>query len=339
MADRFGAKLVGLLGLIGVWVFLPHDSDNESRPFDFIGFTALATAMAALQLLLDRGTGQDWFNSTEIWVEAVLTLIGLWVFVTHTMTARSPFFNPALAGNVNFLTATALSFMVGLLLSATLALAPTMLQGLMGYTAMQSGEVTVPRGLATFASMIFLSRLPPTVDMRIPLGFGFGLSWVSLALMAGYDLSMDPMTVMIPQAIQGFAFGIIILPLTLLAFSTVPAAIRPEAAAMFSLIRNMGSSAGVAVTQALLVRNTQTMHASLAERVIPSDAVMRDALPGLLDPSGGAGLMMLNEEVTRQAAMVAYVNDYRFMAWISIGCLCALPLMRRPKAKSTDEPN
>src|SRR5207302_6134962 len=129
---------------------------------------------------LDRGPSQDWFHSSEIWAEAILSVIGLWVFVIHTATTAHPFFDRALMRDRNFLTASVFGFFIGILLFSTMALLPPMIQTLMGYPVLTSGLVSMPRGVGSFAAMFFVGRLIGTVDTRLSLMVGLAISCVAL---------------------------------------------------------------------------------------------------------------------------------------------------------------
>jgi DHA2 family multidrug resistance protein len=128
------------------------------------------------------------------------------------------------------------------------------------------------------------------------------------------------------------------VPLSTLAFATLPPHLRPEGSSVFTLIRNLGASVGISIMNALIVANTQTMHSSLAARIIPSDAAVRAGLPSMFDPSTAAGISALNAEVTRQATMVAYVDDFRLMFLITIACIPMLLFMRKPRRAAGAEP-
>lgn len=322
---------IGILALLGVSFFIAHDRVANARRFDFLGFGALAIFVGAIQLVLDRGPSQDWFSSAEIWTETILAVMGLWVFMAHTVTAEHPFFDRRLARDRNFVTASIFGFFVGILLFSTMALLPPMMQTLMGYPVLTSGLVSMPRGVGSFLAMFIVGRLVGRVDTRLILFTGLALSTVALWQMMHFDLSMTSGPIIVSGIIQGLGIGLLFVPLSTLAFATIPPALRAEGSAVYTLIRNMGASVGISIMQALVVANTQTMHASLAAKVIPTDAVVRSGLPAMFNPFSIPGLQALNAEITRQATMVAYVDDFRLMFFITIACMPMLLLMRRPR--------
>jgi DHA2 family multidrug resistance protein len=322
---------IGILALLGVWFFISGDRNHRIKPFDFLGFGMLTLFVGGFQLVLDRGPGEDWFSSPEIWTEAIIAIIGLWVFIAHTLTAEHPFFDRRLARDRNFVTASIFGFFIGILLFSTMALLPPMMQVLMGYPVLTSGLVTMPRGLGSFVAMFVVGQLVGRVDTRLILFAGLSISSVALWQMMHFDLSMTSTPIIVSGVIQGLGIGLIFVPLSTLAFATVPPELRPEGSAVYTLIRNLGSSVGISIMQALVVANTQAMHASIASRVIPTDPVVRDNMPAMFDLGSAAGRLALNAEITRQANMVAYVNDFKLMLIITIACMPMLLLMRKPR--------
>jgi DHA2 family multidrug resistance protein len=329
---------VGILALLGVWFFISGDRSSHRKQFDFLGFGMLTVFVGSVQLMLDRGPGQDWFSSMEITTYAILAAISAWVFVAHTLTAEHPFFDRTLARDRNFVTACVFGFFVGVLLFSTMALLPPMLQVLMGYPVLTSGLVTMPRGIGSWLAMFVVGRVVGKVDTRLILLFGLSLNAVALGQMMHFDLSMTSHPVIISGIIQGFGIGFLFVPLSTLAFATIPPVLRPEGTALYTLIRNMGSSVGISMMEALVVTHTQVMHASLASKVIPSNPTVRAGLAAALNPATTSGAMSLNAEITRQATMVAYVDDFRLMFFITIACVPMLLLMRPPKQPASGEP-
>ena len=322
---------IGILAFSGLFFFMKGGGGVKSRPFDFIGFGALTVLISTFQLVIDRGPSQDWLSSTEIWTELIVGVLALWIFLVQTLTAARPFFDRALALDRNFVTCTVFGFFVGILLFSTMALLPPMMQQLMGYPALTSGLVSMPRGLGSFAAMFLVGRLIGKVDTRLILFAGLSLSTFALWQMTQFDLSMGSAPIMISGVIQGFGIGLIFVPLSTLAFATLAPRHRPEATGVYTLMRSLGSSVGISVMQALWTSNTQVVHSSIAAHIDPSDPVTRAALPPMMSLTNPAGMQALNGEVTRQAAMVAYIDDFKLMMLITLGVMPLLLLMRTPK--------
>jgi DHA2 family multidrug resistance protein len=322
---------VGLLAFAGIWFFTSHDGKSRAKPFDFLGFGALVIFIGAIQLMLDRGPSLDWFDSGEVQAYAIIAAIAFWVFFAHTATATQPFFDRALVRDTNFMTACIFGFFIGILLFSTMALIPPMMQILMGYPVLTAGLVSMPRGIGSLLAMFVVGRLIGKAPTRLILLSGLILSAIALWMMAGFDLSMDSGPVMISGIIQGFGIGLIFVPLSTLAFATVPPHLRSEGSSVYTLIRNLGASVGISIMQALVVQNAQAMHESIASQVNPSDPVVAAELSRTL--STVSGLSALNGEISRQSTMVAYVDDFRLMFVVTILCIPMLLLMRQPKRK------
>jgi MFS transporter, DHA2 family, multidrug resistance protein len=321
----------GILSFLGILSFMPETQIRKSR-FDFFGFAALSVAIGSLQLMLDRGQLKDWFSSPEIRVEAIVSGTAFYLFVVHMLTTTKPaFVSPALFKDRNFLTGNLFIFIVGVVLFATLALLPPLLQDLMNYPVVLTGLVTAPRGIGTLLAMIIVSRIMGKIDTRLIIATGFGLTALSLWQMTGFYLQMDIAPVVWSGFAQGIGTGFVYVPLAAITFATLSPRYRNEGTALFSLIRNLGSSIGISAVETFLTRGTQTMHARLAEQVTPYGHTLG---PHASTPQG---LAMLNHMVTEQAAMIAYNNDFMLMMILT---LCAVPLvmlLRSGRKQATDE--
>src|SRR5579862_1530783 len=258
----------GILAVLGVLAYFP-DTRHEKKHFDFLGFALLALFVGTLQLMLDRGSLKDWFSSNEIKIETLIVVMALYLFVVHTLTAPRPFVRLAIYRDRNFLSGSVLIFVIGIVLFATLALLPPLLQDLLGYSVFQSGLVTAPAGLGTWIAMFVVGRLVGRVDSRLIIGTGLAITAASLWQMTQFSLQMDMSPVVWSGLIRGFGMGIVWVPMAALAFVTLPAAMRNEGTALFNLVRNVGSSIGISMVQALLLRNVQVVHSSLSTHLTP----------------------------------------------------------------------
>jgi MFS transporter, DHA2 family, multidrug resistance protein len=326
----------GILSFLGIMSFMPETQIRRSR-FDFFGFTALSLAIGALQLTLDRGQLKDWFNSTEIWIEATVAGVAFYLFVVHMLTTSKPaFVSPALFRDRNFVTGNVFIFVVGVVLFATLALLPPMLQELLNYPVVLAGLVTAPRGIGTLAAMFIVGRMMGKVDTRLIIAVGFGLTAISCWQMTGFYLQMDSSSVVWSGLAQGLGTGFVYVPLAAITFATLSPQFRNEGTALFSLVRNVGSSIGISVVETMLTRNTQLMHSRLADQITPYNDVLYSQPAGTWTTTHG--LVALNHSVTDQAAMIAYDNDFKLMMMLS---LCVIPmviLLRSGNRKKTAEP-
>ncbi|HEX7079507.1 MAG TPA: MDR family MFS transporter [Gammaproteobacteria bacterium] len=316
---------LGLLALLGLAAFLPETEKRRGGGFDFFGFALLSIAIGALQLMLDRGNSEDWFASREIVIEAAVAGLAFYLFLTHMFTAEKPFIEPGLFKDRNFAAGLTLMLVVGMMLLATLALLPPFLQNELGFPVVTTGLVLAPRGVGTMAAMLVVGRLVGKVDTRWLVLAGLVLTAFSLWEMAGFTLDVGVREIVETGVVQGVGLGLIFVPLSTAAFATLEPRYRNEGTAMFSLVRNIGSSVGISLVMMLLYRETQNAHAALATHLTPLTDVLRTPWTAeAWSYATRAGAQALDAEVTRQAVMIAYLNDFRLMMVMT---LLAAPLL------------
>jgi DHA2 family multidrug resistance protein len=326
---------IGLLAFLGLTFFLSETKSTARVKLDLFGFMMLAMAIGSLQLMLDRGQTKDWFSSLEICIEGACVLFFGYLFVVHTLTARKPFIDLGLFADRNFLIGSIFGFFLGVMIFSVLALLPPMLEGLMNYPVVLTGIVTAPRGVGSLISMMSAGLLMKKFDARILILLGFSLVGYSMYRMSSFSLGMDESLLVTSGIVQGLGTGMIFVPLTTIAFGTLDARFRNEGAAMFTLVRNIGSAIGISVLQAMTIRNTATVHARLVEGVRPDNPVMAQAMPGF-DFDAPAQVARLNAAITQQASMVSYIDAFWFLFVLT---LCAIPmllLLRSPKRAAGD---
>jgi DHA2 family multidrug resistance protein len=325
---------IGVLAFYGMWRYIRPDPGRKSARFDVFGFTTLSLGLGALQLLMDRGQQNDWFSSTETWTEAVVAVIAATYFVAHTaMTpAKESFLDYRLLKNQNYVTGLLFIFIVGLVLYATRALTPTMLENLLGYPVATTGLVTAPTGLGTMLAMLIAGRIIGKVDLRLTLLVGFLVTAFALWQMTGYSLDLSESDIVWPGVIQGFGTGLVFVPLSAATFATLSPEMRAQGTSLYSLVRNIGSSIGISLVQTLLTRNSVIAHAALAERVTrASPAWNNPAVAATFDVHSSAGAALLDGAVSQQAAMIAYIDDFWFMLFLTLLVIPLLLLIRPPR--------
>ncbi|MCO5107334.1 MAG: DHA2 family efflux MFS transporter permease subunit [Burkholderiaceae bacterium] len=328
----------GLLAWFGLGLYVRETEVDATRRFDLLGFAMLSLGIGALQMMLDRGGTLDWFASTEIVVEAMLAGLGLYLFIAHILTHEHPFIEPALFRDRNFSVGLLFIFVVGMILLTTMTLLPPFLQNLMGYPVVDVGMLLAPRGVGTMVSMFVVGRLSGRVDARLQLVLGLLLASFSQWEMTQFDLDITGWDVVRTGVVQGLGLGFLFVPLSTIAFSTLAPRLRTEGTALFSLVRNIGMSIGVSVVITMLSSNLQANHAGLAQFIEPfSFALRQAAASGAVDPGSPLGLSLLDAEVTRQAATLAYLQDFRMMTWVTLAALPLVLLLRgRPHARPAD---
>jgi MFS transporter, DHA2 family, multidrug resistance protein len=324
---------IGILSMLGIAFFIRESRRAHREPFDFFGFATLSVAVGALQLLLDRGEVKDWFGSTEIWMLATLSLLAFYLLVVHTATATDrSFLNRDLLKNPPFVAGTVLIFLIGITMNGTLALLPLMMQHLMDYPVLTTGLVMAPRGIGTMIGMFVVGRLINRVDTRLILVAGLIMIVVGLWQMTGFSLLMDTKTVVLSGLIQGFGFGCTAVPLNMIALSNLPRHILTQGTAIRGLMRNLGGSVGIPILVAQLTENTQIVHSRLVEYLRPDNPWAR--APYLISHyslTSPTGIRALDAEVTRQAAMVAYIDDFKLMMIIALASIPLVLLLRHPR--------
>ncbi len=322
---------IGVVALYGVWRYIVHVPGVRRIRFDMFGFATLSIALGALQMLLDRGEQNDWFSSLETWIEAALFALMFVYFIVHTLMrpAGKSFFDYRLLKNRNYSSGLVFIFIVGVVLLTPRALIPSFLQNMLSYEVMTAGFLTAPTGFGTMISMAIVGRLVGKVDLRILLTSGFVITAFSLWQMSCYTLVIAQSDIVWPGVIQGIGIGLTFVPLSVATFATLAPEMRAEGTAIYSLVRNIGNSIGISMIQTLMVRNTQAMHATLAESVNYANPAFQDpAIATFYNPATPAGLLALNTEITRQAGMISYLNAFWLLCVMALATIPFLLLLR-----------
>jgi DHA2 family multidrug resistance protein len=310
---------IGCMAAIGIWANLPDTRIEADARFDWAGFALLGLAIGALQLMLDRGQNLDWFESREIVVTAVLSALAFYLFVVHSLTSERPLFEFAVFRDRNFVVAVMVTFLLSLVVLAMLALLSHLLQDLLAYPVITAGEVMGPRGVGTMLAMIVAGRIASRTDPRYVIIVGVVTTASAFGLMSRFSLDVDAWSLTWVGFVQGLGMGFIYVPLSTFAFSTLAARYRTTGAALFSLMRNIGASAGIAILEALLARNQQVFRSVMVEGITPYDPKFQaPALAPSWNLQTLEGLANLSAEVDRQVAMMAYLADFQWMMGITI---------------------
>ena len=323
----------GLLSVTGIALFMPAAPVNKDLKFDWTGFAALAIGIGALQLMLDRGESQDWFTSGEVIIEAVAAGLGLYLFGVHMLTAPKPFIPPALFKDTNFSSGMSMMFATGVIMMASSALLAPYLQNLAGYPVQETGLLLAPRGFGTMAAMLISARMGAWLDPRKVIAFGMILLGYTLRDMASWTPDISVSAMVTAMLLQGFAMGCVWNPTTVLSFVTLPAQFRGDATALQGLVRNVGAAAGISIVTFALTTNIQVSHSEMAAGINLFNRNLQGggAVSRMLDPSNERGALRLNAMINREAAVIAYSNDFLMMSYIVYPPLLLLPFMRRPR--------
>jgi DHA2 family multidrug resistance protein len=330
---------VGIAAVIGLLTFYDDASSNRAMRFDWFGFALLAIGLGSLQLMLDRGTQQGWFNSTEIVIESILALLGLYLFVVHMVTARNPFIRKDIFKDRNFVSALFLMFVTGGLLVASSALLAPFLQTLGGYSVTDAGLLMVPRGVGTMLAMAIVGNLAMRFDARMVITFGaVTLLWTCWT-MSQWTPAVSEWTISWTGFVQGFGTGFIFVPMNLVAFATISPELRTDASAIMNLMRNIGAAIFVSVTTTLLGASVQIVHAEMAANITPFNRALQVNAPSMMwNPHMPFGLQQLDAVINRDALQIAYANDFLFMFYASVPVLLFTWLIRKPQLRAPPKP-
>ena len=323
---------VGVVALVGMQLTLRPDGPAARVRFDWTGFIALSVALAAIQLVLARGVRLDWFNSTEIVVECLIAAIAFYIFLFHCLTTTSPFLNLKLLTDRNYAIGLALVTIYGMLNFTPMVLLPPLLQQHVGFTrrAGRAGD----RGRGIGMTIGFMTAgLMSRIDPRLSMAFGFGLQTIAGLWMLTFDLNVTMEILVLNSAIQGFAVGIVWVPMTVVAFDTLAPQHRAEASSVFHLLRNIGSSFFISLSIAEIVRTTGANYSRMTEMITPyNHALTMPSVAGGWTFRHAAGLAKMANEITRQSAMIGYLNAFMMYTVTSALAVVFALMVRRRKS-------
>lgn len=321
---------IGLLCLLGMIAYLPDSAPKPGERLDWFGFGTLSIAIGAMQILLDRGETKDWFASGEIVIEAVVSCSAFYLFLAHTFTTKRPFVLPRLFRDRNLVAGTLFIAIVGLTYYASMALQPPYFQGLMNYPVVTSGLVMGPRGVGSMVAMLFVGRLMGRLDTRVLIAFGLGLTAWSFYAMTGWTPAVSATQIVVVTVIQGVGLGFLFVPLSAVALATLSAEDRTSGAGIFNLSRNIGSSIGISVVNALITQNTQINHAQLSRYITPANRALESrAVAHFWNPMTAGGRAALDATITLQAQIIAYIDDYKLLLWATLAAIPLLVIFKR----------
>lgn len=323
---------LGALAFLGIMVFLGESPKKPAR-FDWFGFVTFAIAVGALQLFLDRGERNGWFESEETVVEASIAAAAFYVFIVHLTTSENSLVSLKVFKDLNFTLCTTLMFVVGMVFLGSMVLLPLFLQQLRGMTVLDTGILLAPRGVGMMVSMIIAGRMSGRIDARILMSLGMIMAMVSMWETSGFDMNVDDWSVTWTGLLQGGGLGFVFASSSALAFISLPGHLRLQATGLYSLFRNFGGSIGIAISVGTLEHFAAVNRGELGERLTAFSTWFRDpgaSMPWL--PSGVAGIAILDLELARQGLMISFLNNFKLMAVIGFVGLPLIALLRTSKS-------
>jgi len=339
---------VGILALFMCQTFIEDPpylrvarGEGRKGSVDYIGFLFMALWLATLQIILDKGQRDDWFEATWIRYFAVISLVSMIAFVIWEFRARDPIVNLRILKNPNFAVGTAMMTLLGVVLYATVTLQPLFLQTLMGYTALDSGLALSPRGVGAIAALLFVGRIVGRIDNRILICFGFSVIGAVSFSFAGINLDITRADIGWPNVLMGFAMGCTFVPLTMSAMGGLSQQQMGNATGIFNLMRNIGGGIGISIVTTMLSRGAQTHQANLVRSLNETNPQFQHFMQGAtahfsqtMDPvqAKQTAVALLGATLDQQANLMAYIDNFRLLGILCLLCVPLALFLRRQRA-------
>ncbi len=325
---------LGILAFTMVALLIPRPGVRKTRRFNYSGFIALAIAVGTLQFILDRGNRLDWFESQLIVTLSLIAAAAFWLFLVNSYFSETPFIDPGIFLDRNYLAGTVLRVLFGAVLFGSLVLIPPFLQKQGGYSLIDTAWILAPRGLGSMFAAMWVGRLITVVDPRKMMAAGMAVTAATMYMFSTFTNDIDLTTVTIICFIQGVAFGCFVIPVNTVAFSTLSNDRRDFGTSFYSLLNNIGRSLGIALLVVYFTYQSQAQRIILRDHITPFNELGRHGLlpdPWTLDTP--AGLSALNRLINNQAELIAYIVDFRALALVIVCCIPVILIMNNPLRK------
>lgn len=332
---------IGIISMIMIAFFIkdPHYLKKIKERIDYWGLGFIVVGLGCLQIVLDKGQREDWFSSAFILRLAIISVVCLIMFVLVELKTKDPVVNLREFKNPSFTSANIIQFTAFFVLFGSLILLPIFLQQLMGYNAFLAGLALAPGGIASMIVMPITGKLITKVSPKIVLVAGLIVTAFSVFMMSQFNLYIDFYTITMPRIVMGIGLGLVFVPLVSMAFATIKKEEMGNATSIFSLLRNLGGSFGVAFVTTFLARRAQFHQFRFSEHLNPFDPryqfSVNKAIEVLGSKTGGAGNLaangMIYQRLMRESNYSSFVDAFYVS---SIIMLCILPLvflLKRPK--------
>lgn len=352
ITDNYSWRWIFYINLpIGVMALLMCQAFIEDPPYinaaranrrkvDYIGFAFMALWLATLQIILDKGQQDDWFEATWICWFAAVSVVSMILFIVWELRTKDPIVNLRVLKDRNFALGTAMITMVGVVLYSTTTLLPLFLQNLMGYSALHSGLALSPRGLGAIMAMLVTGRLIGKVDSRFLIGTGFILLAYTSWQFGGLNLLISMSDIVWPNIIMGFGMGMIFVPMTTIAMSSLPNEQMGNGAGIFNLMRNLGGGIGISLVTTTVARGAQSHQVFLGAHMHASNPLFAHAYEtakGIFSQfsspvdAGKQAIGELYRLLVQQATLLAYMDSFKLLAMLSVVCIPCVILFKRSR--------
>lgn len=308
------------IAFVGALTAIQPDPPREDRPrLDWTGFISLSITVACIQLMLDRGEREEWFDSLEIIIECGLALLFGWIFLAHSLTADRPFLDLRLFLERNFTLGIGIAAVFGMLFATPMVLVPAMLQQLQDLPEYTVGTLIAARGAGTGLAMLIMIVLANSWHPRLLFLIGFGFHTYAGLEMAKFDLYVSLSDVIWVMALQGFGVGWLWVPMSLVVFSNLDPKRSAEGSAMFHFVRSVASSFYISASIAVIFHTQKMSHSELVQSINPFNNHLRfDNTAGGWTTETTGGLATIAGEVARQATNIGFINSYYLFLWTSL---------------------
>jgi DHA2 family multidrug resistance protein len=314
----------GIVTVLGLLIFMDETKKNQELRFDWFGFAALAVGIGSMQIALDRGEQLGWLESNEIIAEIIVSIAGFYYFFAHSFTTARPFIQFAIFRDRNFVGGCVFMAVMGLVLFSTMALSSPYLQNVIGYPIITAGLLLATRGCGTFVAMMLVGRMMKHIEARTLIISGLSLTCLSLFYMTGWTDQTGVPEIVVLSIIQGFGFGLVFVPLSTVAFLTLPNHLRTDGTSMLTLLRNVASSIGISVVIAQLTEGSRRVYSILSQHINPfNHALQMPDVSRMIDLGTDKGRAMADAMVAMQSQIIAFSQDYQLVMMVT---LCAIPL-------------
>ena len=317
---------------------------SETR-IDYIGLGFVALGLGTLQVILDKGQREDWFESHFIVWLSVISAVSLIFVIFWEWHTKDPIIDLHLFRVRSFATANFLMFMLGFALLGTTLMLPLFMQTVLGYTAERSGLALMPGGFTIIMMLPLVGFLLSRHSPRWLLLFGLTVLSLSLFHMTTFDLGIDFRTVTMARVYQAVGLSFLFVPINTAAYAYLPREKNNAASGLMNLARNIGGSMGISFVTTMLARRAQFHQVRLVEKLNAANPQFQSMLHGMTNTFSGAGAgpgfgpgtasqhayAMMQANVIRQATMLAYIDNF----WVlGVVIFCLIPcvfLIKRSK--------
>lgn len=316
---------VGILTIFGLMIFLDESTPQTNLRFDWIGFFALAVGIGSLQLVFDRGEQLGWLESPEIILELIIGVAGFYYFFAHSFTTPEPFVKFELFKDRNFAGGCIFMAVLGLTVFSTMALSTLYLQNVLLYPVWSAGLMLAARGFGTMFGMMIVGRLLKRFEARNIMLVGMITATVTMYEMIYFSNMTSASTIIVVTCLQGFGLGLVFVPLSIVSFATLSPKLRTDGTSILTLVRNIGSSAGIPIVIAVLVNSTGVNRAQIVEMITPfNDPLRAPDVARTLDMATDTGRALLDTIVNQQAMIIGFNNAFKLLTLLT---LISIPLL------------